>query len=85
MSAFSVSVATGYRLDNQGVGVRVPVGSRVFCLPSLRTHRDAYPIGIEGSFPGVKKSVHETDHTFSTSAEVKKKCDYIHPPYVFMV
>jgi hypothetical protein len=25
-----VGIATGYGLDNQGVGVRVPVGSRIF-------------------------------------------------------
>jgi hypothetical protein len=29
----SVGVATGYRLDDQGVGVRVPVGSRFFSSP----------------------------------------------------
>jgi hypothetical protein len=28
-----VSIATGYGLDDQGVGVRVPVGSRIFFSP----------------------------------------------------
>jgi hypothetical protein len=26
----AVGIATGYRLDDRGVGVRVPVGSRIF-------------------------------------------------------
>jgi hypothetical protein len=29
-----VGIVTGYRLDDQGVGVRVPVGSRIFSSPS---------------------------------------------------
>jgi hypothetical protein len=29
-----VGIATDYRLDDQGVGVRVPVGSRIFFSPS---------------------------------------------------
>jgi hypothetical protein len=28
-----VGIATGYRLDDQVVGVRVPVGSRIFSFP----------------------------------------------------
>jgi hypothetical protein len=28
-----VGIATSYRLDDQGVGVRVPVGSRIFSSP----------------------------------------------------
>jgi hypothetical protein len=28
-----VSIATGYGLDDQGVGVQVPVGSRIFSSP----------------------------------------------------
>jgi hypothetical protein len=28
-----VGIATGYRLDDQGVGVRVPVGMRIFSSP----------------------------------------------------
>jgi hypothetical protein len=29
----AVGVATGYGLDDRGVGVRVPVGSRIFTFP----------------------------------------------------
>jgi hypothetical protein len=28
-----VGIATGYGLDNRGVGVRVPIGSRIFSSP----------------------------------------------------
>jgi hypothetical protein len=30
----AVGIATGYGLDDQGVGVQVPVGSRIFSSPS---------------------------------------------------
>jgi hypothetical protein len=29
----AVGIATGYGLDDQGVGVRVPLGSRIFSSP----------------------------------------------------
>jgi hypothetical protein len=31
-----VGIATGYKLDDRGVGVRVPVGSRMFTSPCRR-------------------------------------------------
>jgi hypothetical protein len=49
---------TGYGLDDQGVGVRVPMGARIFtypCLPDeLWGHPVSYPVGIGGSFRGGK-------------------------------
>jgi hypothetical protein len=30
----AVGIATGYGLDERGVGVRVPVGSRIFSFPN---------------------------------------------------
>jgi hypothetical protein len=52
-----VGVATGYGLDDRGVGVRVPVES-IFSCPQ---HPDrfwgrlvSYPMGTGGSFPGGK-------------------------------
>jgi hypothetical protein len=44
----SVGITTGYGLDDQGVGVRVPMRSRIFCSPR---RPDRYPMGTEGSFP----------------------------------
>jgi hypothetical protein len=54
----SVGIATGYALNNQGVGVRVPVGSRIFFLHVVQTgsevHPSSYPMGTGGSFSGGK-------------------------------
>jgi hypothetical protein len=43
-----VGVATGYGLEDWGVGVRVPVGSRIFSTSSrlaLGVHPTSYPVG----------------------------------------
>jgi hypothetical protein len=40
-------IATSYRLEDRGVGVRAPVGSRIFSSPNR-------PIGTGGSFLGGK-------------------------------
>jgi hypothetical protein len=39
----SVSIATGYGLDDRGVGVRVPVGSKIFLLRVVQTDSGAHP------------------------------------------
>jgi hypothetical protein len=55
-----VGIATGYGLDDRGVGVPVPVGSRILSslLHVVQTgsgaHVASYPMGIGGSFPGGK-------------------------------
>jgi hypothetical protein len=54
----AVGIATGYGLDDQGVGVRVPVGARIFSSPQRQTgsgvHPASYPMGTGGSFHGDK-------------------------------
>jgi hypothetical protein len=49
-----VGIATGYGLDDRGVRVRVPVGSRNFSSPGSGVHPASYLIGTEGSFPAGK-------------------------------
>jgi hypothetical protein len=54
-----VSIATGYGLDDWGVGVRVPVGSRIFSYPRRRDRlwgstQPYIQWGTRGSFPGGK-------------------------------
>jgi hypothetical protein len=49
----SVSIETGYGLDGQGPGVRVPLGTRFFSAPR-RPGRFSYPVGSAGSFRRVK-------------------------------
>jgi hypothetical protein len=55
----AVGIETGYGLDDRGVGVRVPVGSRIFALLHLvqtgsEVQPTFYPMGTGGSSPGVK-------------------------------
>jgi hypothetical protein len=46
-----VGIATGYGLEDTGVGVRVPVASRIFTSPC---RPDRYPMGTWVSFRGGK-------------------------------
>jgi hypothetical protein len=52
----SVGIANGYGLDDQGAGVRVPVGSKIFTSPyrpdRLRVHPTSYKMGTGGFFLG---------------------------------
>jgi hypothetical protein len=79
---------TGYRLDDQGVGVRLPVGARIFSSP--RPNKLWSPHNLSNGYrgvlsPGVKWQGHEADHSPSASAEVKKMWIYTStPPYAFM-
>jgi hypothetical protein len=81
-----VGIATAYRLDDRGVEVRVPVGSRIFTSPpALRSTQP--PIQwIPGALsPGVKRPRREADHSPPTSTEVKKTWVYTSTPrYAFM-
>jgi hypothetical protein len=85
----TVGMATGYELDNQGVGVQDPVGSRIFSSPRnpgrLWGHPVSYPTGTGGLSLGIKRRGHDTDHSPPTSATVKKTWLYTSTPtYVFM-
>jgi hypothetical protein len=43
-----------------------------FINTGSRAHPASYPMGIGGSFPGVKRQGREADHLPLTCAEVKK-------------
>jgi hypothetical protein len=80
------SIAMAYSLDDQGVGVQVPVGPRIFSSP-CHPHRLWSPPnllsnGYRGAPSlGVKRTEREADHSLPTSAEVKENVDlYIHSP-----
>jgi hypothetical protein len=56
-------------------GVRLPAGEKDFSLfhsvqTGSRDHPASYPMGIRGSFPGVRRPGSETDHPLPPSAEV---------------
>jgi hypothetical protein len=73
----AVCIETAYGLDDRGVGVRVPVWSRIFSSP-LRPDRLWDPPSLVSSgywgllLRGVKRPRHETDHSPPTCAEVRK-------------
>jgi hypothetical protein len=64
---------TGYGLDDRGVGVRVPVGSRIFSSPRRpeRLRSTQPPIQwVPGALsPGVKRQGREADHSPPASVE----------------
>jgi hypothetical protein len=84
----AVGIATGYGLDDRGVGVRVSVWSRIFSTPSTPTLGLTRPPtqGAPGALSsGVKRPGHEADHSPTTSAKVKKMWIYTSTsPYAFM-
>jgi hypothetical protein len=83
-----VGIATGYGLGEWGVGVRVPVVSRIFFTssrPALGPTQTPIEWVSGALSPGVKRQGREADHSHPTSAEVKKKWIYTStPPYAFM-
>jgi hypothetical protein len=84
-----VGIATGYGLDGRGVGVQVPVGSRIFssprCPDRLWGSTNLLSNGYGGTFPEIKRPGREADNSFPASAEVKKMWMYISTfPYAIM-
>jgi hypothetical protein len=85
----SVSIVTGYRLDNQGVRFKSQWCQELSPLHIVQTgsgvHSTSYPMGTGALSPGVKRQGLEADHSLPTSAEVKKMWIYAFtPPYTFM-
>jgi hypothetical protein len=66
----AVSIATGYGLDDRGVGVRVPVRSRIFSMSS-RSALESTQLPIQcvpGALsPGVKRQGREANHSPPTN------------------
>jgi hypothetical protein len=83
-----VGIATGYGLDDWGVGVRVPAGPRIFSTSSRLVVGSTQPLiqWVPGALsPRVKRSRREADHSPPTSAEGKNMWIHIFtPPYAVM-
>jgi hypothetical protein len=78
-----VGIATCYRLNCQGVWVRVSVWSRMFSFP--RPLDRSWGPSTEGSFPTETHPGREAHHSPTTSAEVKNMWIYTStPPYVLV-
>jgi hypothetical protein len=85
----TVGIVPGYGLDSQGVGVRVPVESKIFLLCVVQTgskaHPASYPMDTRGSFLGDIVAGSQSDHSPPTSDKAKKTWIYTFTPqYVFM-
>jgi hypothetical protein len=76
----------GYGLDDRGSRVRFPAGAGNFSLHhrlqnGSGAHPASYLTGTRGSFPGVKRSGHEADHSPLSRDEVEEYVElYIHSP-----
>jgi hypothetical protein len=87
----AIGIATGYELHDRRVGVRVPVGSRIFSSSPQRPDRLWGPPSlfiqwVPGNLsPGIKREGRESGHSSPTSAEVKKMWIYTsNPPCAFV-
>jgi hypothetical protein len=68
-------IATGFWLDDRGVGVRASVESRILSTLS-RAHQ-----WVTGALsPGINRPRREADHSSTVSAEVKKTWIYTPTP-----
>jgi hypothetical protein len=68
----AVGIATGYGLDDLGVGVRVPLGSRIFSSPRCPDRLWGPFSRLSNGYRGAKRLGREADHSPPTSAEVKE-------------
>jgi hypothetical protein len=81
-----VGIAIGYGLDGRGVGVRVPVGSRIFCTSPNRLWGPPNLLSNGYGAPslGVKRPGREADHSPPASAEVNKMWIYTSTPPIHL-
>jgi hypothetical protein len=85
-----VGIATGYGLDDRGVGVRVSMGSKIFSSPRRQDRLWGPPSLLSNRYrrlfsPGIKQPGREAAHLPTASAEFKKMWIYTStPPYAFM-
>jgi hypothetical protein len=67
----AAGIATGYGLDDRGVGVRVLVGSRIFYSHFVESdpgvHPTFYPMDTGGFFPGGKEEGHEAERKLQSN------------------
>jgi hypothetical protein len=75
----SVSIVSGYGLDDRAIKVRSPAGAKDFssslCVQTgSGAHPASYTMGTGGPFPGGKARLgHDADHSPPSSAEVENE------------
>jgi hypothetical protein len=77
----SVGIALGYGLDDRYSRVGLPAGAGNFSLHHRVQNGSgadsaSYPMGNDGSFPGVNRPGRESDHSPPSSAKVKNAWSY---------
>jgi hypothetical protein len=80
----AVGIATGYVLDDRGVEVRVPEGSRILSTPRrpVWLRGPPNPQWVPGALSlGLKRQGREADHSPPTSAKVKTMWIYTSTPH----
>jgi hypothetical protein len=72
----AVFIKIDYGLDDRGVGVRVPVGSKIFSSSAVQIGSEVHPVsylwGTGSCFREVKRSEREADQSLQNNVEVKK-------------
>jgi hypothetical protein len=82
----SVSIVSGYRLDDRAIEVRSPADAKDFsCSLCVQTGSEAHPascpMGTGGPFPGAKaRPGRDADHSSPSSVEVENKSCTSSPP-----
>jgi hypothetical protein len=81
----AVGIAPGYGLDDRGVGVQVPVGSIIFVCPYCSDRLWDPTSLLSSGYRGENRHRREAEHSFPTSAKVKKPWIYTSiPPYAVL-
>jgi hypothetical protein len=79
----ALGIATGYGLDDRRIGVRAPVGIRIWFFRNAQTgsevHQTSCQIGTGGSFPGGKVVGEWSLTTHLQLVPKSRKCGSIHP------
>jgi hypothetical protein len=72
------TLTTGYDLEDGGIGVRVPVGTRIFSSPVVQTYSvlGLTQLRIQwvpaALYPGAQQPEREADHSLPSSVKARK-------------
>jgi hypothetical protein len=79
-NSVGAEIATGYGLDGRGVGVRVPVGSRIFSSPRRPNRFWGPPSLLPNVYRGLFPPRGKADHTFNYCRGQEYVDPYTHSP-----